>query len=44
MAPAARVDRLHEHVLTKYDVDRNAVRLVDLYSRVIAGRVLGLAS
>ena len=41
---AARADRLHEHVLADYDVDRNAVRLVDLYSRVIAGHDPGLAS
>jgi teichuronic acid biosynthesis glycosyltransferase TuaC len=41
---AARAARLHEHVLADYDVDRNAVRLVDLYSRVIAGRHPGLAS
>ena len=43
-AAAARADRLHEHVLAEYDVDRNAVRLVDLYSRVIAGRDPRLAS
>jgi teichuronic acid biosynthesis glycosyltransferase TuaC len=43
-AATARADRLHEHVLAEYDVDRNAVRLVDLYSRVIAGRDPGLAS
>ncbi len=43
-AAAARADRLHEHVLADYDVDRNAVRLVDLYSRVIAGRDPRLAS
>jgi teichuronic acid biosynthesis glycosyltransferase TuaC len=41
-AAAARADRLREHVLAEYDVDRNAVRLVDLYARVVADGRHGL--
>ncbi len=41
---AERAGRLREHVLAEYDVDRNAVRLVDLYSRVIADAHPRLAS
>ena len=43
-AAAARADRLREHVLAEYDVDRNAVRLVDLYARVVADGRHGLVS
>jgi teichuronic acid biosynthesis glycosyltransferase TuaC len=33
-AARAAADRLHEHVLANYDVDRNAERLVETYRRI----------